>query len=84
MTLHTFFTNDIMFMLNVFLTRGDKDETLCVIGGKMKIIEAIRKIPHERIHQGTSKDKQIKLVHVQTVLPQEDLLALKKKNMRAN
>jgi hypothetical protein len=56
----------------------------------MKIIEVIRTIPHERMkerlmlrsetkHQGTSMDKAIKIVHVQTVLLQEDLFALRKK-----
>jgi hypothetical protein len=46
----------------------------------MKIIEAIRTIQqHERMYKGTSTDKPTKIVHVQTVLPHEDLLALRKK-----
>jgi hypothetical protein len=58
----------------------------------MKIIEVIRTLPHERMkerpifistgetkHQGTLTNKSKKIVNVQTVLPQEDLFALRKK-----
>ena len=44
------------------LSRGDKNESRC--GGKMRIIETIRKIPHEKMK---STDKPTKIVHVQTV-----------------
>ncbi len=67
-----------MFMFDVF--RQERD--LSVIGGKMKIIEVIRKIPYERTkykNQGTLTDKPTKIVHVHTVLPEEDLIALRKK-----
>ncbi len=45
----------------------------------MKIIEAIRIIQQHEMRQVTSTDKPRHLIHVQTVLPQEDLFALRKK-----
>ncbi|MCX9025627.1 MAG: DUF5371 family protein [Candidatus Methanoperedens sp.] len=63
----------------------------------MKIIEAIRTIQQKRMeerpvlmlrsetkHQGTSMDKPIKIVHVQTVMLQDDLFALRKKTCESS
>jgi hypothetical protein len=61
----------------------------------MKIIEAMRTIQHKRMkerpvlmlrnetkHQGT--DEPIKIVHVQTVMPLDDLFALRKKTCESS
>jgi len=63
----------------------------------MKIIEAIRTIQQKRMeerpvlmlrnetkHQGTSTGKPMKIVHVQTVMPQDDLFALRKKTCESS